>query len=404
MKYTAIWQIGGHEVLVPPTSRKRLTFDSISAAGAALERRGKRVNADTRGIVKDVTDEKRNEKAQEKFEINERYLATILNITSEGFYIVAPDQRFLQVNDAYCAMTGFSRDELLRMTVPEMDAAMTESEFERALEAYHETGSALFETKQKHKDGGIIDVEVYVNKIDEEGVEAVTFCRDITGRKRIEERNRQLTSDLSISLRERETLIRELYHRTKNNMQIIVSLLHIYGSEINDDSVKNVFEDMAFRINSMALVQKELYESRNLQHINMQLYLSKLTGQISESYRNPERRIAISAFSEDITLTVETAIPLGLIVNELIINSLRHAFKGREQGQINVELYKKENERLQLIVSDNGIGVPDGFSLEKEAHMGLTTVISLSHEQLMGSIIFESKDGLRVSLEFLVQS
>ncbi|OHD80983.1 MAG: hypothetical protein A3J97_07335 [Spirochaetes bacterium RIFOXYC1_FULL_54_7] len=217
---------------------------------------------------------------------------------------------------------------------------------------------------------------------------------------RLREAHRRMEDFLRISLAEKETLLRELYHRTRNNMQVISSLLNLYGSEEGDEHLKSIFKDMASRIESMSLVQRELYESKNLTKVELRTYISDLVNQLSANYRSPERRICYSSYSDEIFLAVEAAIPIGLIINELIINSVHHAFEGRKEGNIHVELRVREGGGLRLSLSDDGVGLPEGFSLACNARMGLTTVDTLVRHQLGGQINFSTGEGFRVTIDF----
>ncbi|HCM26476.1 MAG TPA: hypothetical protein DIC34_08045 [Treponema sp.] len=199
---------------------------------------------------------------------------------------------------------------------------------------------------------------------------------------------------------EKNTLLRELYHRTINNMQLISSLLNLYGNETDDKYLKGIFRDMVSRINSMSLVQKELYESKNLTKVDMGAYLTDLLEQISLYYGIAGRRISISARSDEIFLRVETAIPIGLIVNDLVVNSIRHAFEGRTEGSIRVELSATEGGGFRLSVIDDGIGVPADFSIPSCGRMGLTSVTTLARDQLGGVIEYSSGDGFRITIDF----
>jgi PAS domain S-box-containing protein len=219
------------------------------------------------------------------------------------------------------------------------------------------------------------------------------FSHDITERKTAEER-------LITSLKEKEVLLRELYHRTKNNMQVICSMLELYSMDFDDETVKNVFSELNNKIRTMALVHQKLYKSQNLSCIGMKEYIRELVELLMKSYRASPQRISPEYDLDDIFFAIDLAIPCGLLVNELISNALKHAFPGSRQGRIEVRLKKKEGEYVELLVSDDGIGAPQGFDFTSGGKMGLQTVFALGGHQLQGKIEFESSGGVTCRVTF----
>ncbi|EKD69728.1 MAG: signal transduction histidine kinase [uncultured bacterium] len=219
------------------------------------------------------------------------------------------------------------------------------------------------------------------------------FSHDITERKTAEER-------LITSLKEKEVLLRELYHRTKNNMQVICSMLELYSMDFDDETVKNVFSELNNKIRTMALVHQKLYKSQNLSCIGMKEYIRELVELLMKSYRASPQRITPEYDLDDIFFAIDLAIPCGLLVNELISNALKHAFPGSRQGRITVRLKKKEGEYVELQVADDGIGAPSEFDFKSGGKMGLQTVFALGGHQLQGKIEFESSAGVTCRVIF----
>jgi len=204
----------------------------------------------------------------------------------------------------------------------------------------------------------------------------------------------QSQTRLTDSLKEKEILIRELYHRTKNNMQVISSMLRLHSKTIKNKQMKNLLQDIQNKIMSMALVHQKLYESNDLSHLNLTDYIKSLVSFIKSQPALDAGKVTFSVQGDDVQVLIDTAIPCGLVINELIVNSLKHAFPNRKNGAITISLDKNEKNELIISVADNGVGLPEKFDLEKDSHLGLESVIDLVKHQLQGTINFTSKNGL----------
>lgn len=201
----------------------------------------------------------------------------------------------------------------------------------------------------------------------------IEYIRDITARKEAEDR-------LKESLREKDILLRELHHRVKNNMQVISSLLNLQANHITDPVAKEMFRETQRRIRSMALVHEQLYQSANLSQINFASYLAHLSSHLFQACGVSTHRVRLNLQTEELFLDVNTAIPLGMIFNELMTNSLKHAFPDNREGEIKVSLRRYDRERALLEIADNGVGLPKGFKLEESVSLGLQIVQTLCHQ------------------------
>lgn len=217
--------------------------------------------------------------------------------------------------------------------------------------------------------------------------------REIDERRQAEER-------LKVSLREKEVLLRELYHRTKNNMQVICSMLGIQASYTDDPGVRDKFEEMEHKIQAMSLVHQKLYQSGDLSRIDLREYIRDLTSLLMKSYRISSNKIALTLDMEDLSVLIDTAIPCGLVLNELISNTLKHAFPGNREGEIRVSLKRDMENTIELHVSDNGVGVAPGFDFRQSAAMGLRTVTAIVEHQLQGNVMFETGNGVACRVRF----
>jgi PAS domain S-box-containing protein len=220
---------------------------------------------------------------------------------------------------------------------------------------------------------------------------SVHIARDITERKIMEDK-------IKNSLQEKEMLIRETYHRVKNNLMVISSLLDLQARYIEDIETQNIFRDSQNRARSMALIHEKLYQTTDLKWINFANYIKKLSMELFETYSGQSNNIKINFDLENHELDTETSIPLGLIVNELISNSLKHAFKDGRNGIIKIKFYK-DSENYVLIISDNGIGFPEELDYKKSDSLGLRIVNSLV-DQIHGEIDMDRTQGTKFTIKF----
>jgi two-component sensor histidine kinase len=214
----------------------------------------------------------------------------------------------------------------------------------------------------------------------------------------IEEKNKA-QEKIQESLEEKILLIREIHHRVKNNLQVISSLLNLQSGYIKDKESLELFNESRNRIRSMALVYEKLYQSKNLNEIKYRDYIYSLTGELSEIYGIDPAGITIRYNIEDINIKIDSAILCGLIINELLSNSFKHAFPGEKKGEIFIGFRKPGSNYFMLTVRDNGIGFPVGFEQFKTGRLGLQLVGSLS-DQLHGKLEINYRDCTEFNLSF----
>jgi PAS domain S-box-containing protein len=203
--------------------------------------------------------------------------------------------------------------------------------------------------------------------------------------------------EIKKSLNEKETLLREIHHRVKNNLQIIASLLHLQEATVNDEELANVLKESESRVKSMAIVYDKLYHSPNFNDINFKQYIEKLVYDILYTYGIKKGTIKVQLDIEDITINIDTAIPLGLIINELITNSVKYAFPQKE-GNITIQL-KSLPEQMELTIGDDGIGMPKDINLENPETLGLQLVQTLVN-QLEGELKLNKDNGTDFKIIF----
>lgn len=205
------------------------------------------------------------------------------------------------------------------------------------------------------------------------------------------------------SLREKETLLKEIHHRVKNNLQVIASLLRLQSRYLKDDDARAMFEESQNRVHSISLVHEKLYRTGDLARIDFQDYLLTLTKGLTESWRRPGVPVAVSVEAEGVHLGVDVAIPCGLIVTELVTNALKHAFPNDAPGSIHVTAAVAPAGRLKLTVQDDGVGLPANVEFRRSGTLGLELVGSLVR-QLGAKLEIGRERGTRFSLDFELPS
>lgn len=204
--------------------------------------------------------------------------------------------------------------------------------------------------------------------------------------------------ELKNSLKEKEILLKEVHHRVKNNMQVISSMLKLQSRYIEDDRSLELFQECQNRVRSMALIHEKLYQSKNFEKLDFDQYVRTLTSTLFDTFSRSDIQIDTSIISNDVEFDMTKAIPCGLIINELVSNSLKHAFKGRKKGNIKLSM-TKEGENYKLLYSDDGIGFPAGLDFKNTDSLGMQLVNALT-KQLHGEIKLRKNNGTEFQLIF----
>lgn len=248
----------------------------------------------------------------------------------------------------------------------------------------------------------------YQDEIEAKNIQLEMYQKELKlAKENLEERVEERTKDLmeanqqiKHSLFEKEILLKEIHHRVKNNLQIISSLLNLQSWRIADADTVTLFEESKQRILAMALVHEKLYSSEDLSRIDFSSYVKVLVSELEELFQDIAAKIDCEVEIEPgITLDIDCAIPCGLIVNELVSNAFKHAFKLSASGTICVCMTKNDHGKIKLIVADDGSGFPADFDLSNSKNMGLE-IVSILVKQLNGDINFISEIGTRIEISF----
>jgi two-component sensor histidine kinase len=206
---------------------------------------------------------------------------------------------------------------------------------------------------------------------------------------------------LQASLREKEILIGEVHHRVKNNLQVISGLLDLQAASSGNPELMEMFHESQSRIRSMALIHEKLYDSKNFARIDLAGYVRGLSQELFQTYKiNPGEIDLIIQTGGDVYVDINKAIPCGLILNELISNALKHAFSGDGAGAITVIIRKYDDKEIEIVVGDNGLGLPDDVDIRQPRSMGLHLVSGLVKNQLDGQIEVRRDHGTEFRIKF----
>jgi two-component sensor histidine kinase len=222
---------------------------------------------------------------------------------------------------------------------------------------------------------------------------------DIAQREQIEQELRDSQTRLQAALQEKEVLLAEVYHRIKNNLQIISSLLDLQAETVADPQVRALFEDSQQRIQAVALLHESLSHASNIARIPAAQYIHRLSTQVFQAYAPPGDRLSLSIQADPIWIDVRNAVPCGLLVNELLSNSLKYAFPGDRGGEITIALRATSEGEMILIVADTGVGFPIHMDFRHTDSLGLQLVCLLT-EQLGGTIALDTASGTQWTLKF----
>ncbi len=359
-----------------------------------------------KGIVQDITESKR---VEEKLRESEEKYRNIVETANEGISLIDNELKLTYVNKKIEDMIGYSSEEIIGKPmwdfISEESKPFVRSVLERGLGDFENP-----EFKYIRKDGSSLWAQVNAKPIfNNEGkfMGIMTMLTDITKRKEAEE----TLKNIEIARKQ------EIHHRIKNNLQVISSLLDLQAEKfrgnknIENSQVLEAFRESQDRVISMALIHEELHKGKQIDTINISNYIEDLADHLLLTYRVGNTNIVLDTdIEKDIFFDMDTAVPLGIIVNELISNSLKHAFPNRNNGEIQIKLHRENGEcgieesrstTFNLSVADNGVGIPEDSDIEDIDSLGLQLVTTLV-EQLDGELKLRKDNGSKFTIRFMV--
>lgn len=351
----------------------------------------------TRGVFRDVTARK---EAENKLREQSAKLNSIFNSGSHIIWTVDKSYRLTSYNKNFAdhMLIHFGINVSIGLPMISEASEQTKEYNNFWVGKYNETLKGIpqyFETNRINKFGENVWREIYLNPIfDADGnvIEFSGISHDITEKKLSEERIQQ-------SLKEKDVLLKEVHHRVKNNLQVISSILNLQSSYVKDQHTLNILKESQNRIKSMAFIHESLYQAKDLSSINFSEYASSLTHNLIHSYSSLSHEIKLSLDIQLIFLNLDLAIPCGLIINEIVSNSLKYAFiDNPPDAEVSIKM-KTDGELVKLVIADNGIGLPKHINYRNTESLGLQLVVTLV-DQLNGKIDIDTKKGTLYTIEF----
>ena len=335
-------------------------------------------------------------RAEEALRESEKRFRAIFDNVIDGILLAdTENKKFYSGNKTICQMLGYSLEEIKNLGVveihPKEDLPYVIEQFEKQVKSEYTLAKDI---PVKRKDGNVFYADINSSPITLGGkTYLMGVFRDSTERKRAEEQIRT-------SLKEKEVLLEEVHHRVKNNMQIISSLLNLQSRHIKDKRAFEIFKSSHNRIRSMAIIHERLYQSKEFARVNFAEYVRSLTGHLLSSHGiNPEA-IKLNINIKDFFLDINTAIPCSLIINELVSNSFKHAFPRGKKGEIKIAMHPLNKDEIDLIVSDNGVGIPEEVDFRNTESLGLHLVNILAEDQLQGDVKLDRTRGTSFHIRF----
>jgi len=362
----------------------KMMSDEVGILGEAFNEMTENLAILHQGLQTEIEERRSTERA---LRASERRFREMSDLLPQTVFELDLSGRFVFANRAAYAMFGFDPDKpaegfsLLEYVAPE--------DHDRLLSASRQfsegTGSMGNEYMFKCADGSMFPGLVYSAVVRDgdrpSGVRGIIV--DISELRRVQE-------VLQKSVAEKELMLKEIHHRVKNNLQIVSSLLNLQASSIRDPVDLALFGESVDRIRSMALIHDRLYKSQDLAGIEFREYIESLVMSLFHLYGHPN--INFSAEVQDVRMSIDTAIPCGLIINELVTNALKHAFPDRRQGMITVSLGTRSNGDVELCVADDGVGIPEDVDARNTTSLGLQLVNILT-EQLTATLEIRRRNG-----------
>ncbi len=332
----------------------------------------------------------------DKTTVSKNYFDNIIESLSDALVVIDPSYNILKVNQALIDLTGYEAESLREMDIVHLFERQEQERIEHLLPRSTTDVAEYIETVLITREGSKVQVSFTASPLNEEFTQGGYVCliSDITERKEAEEQ-------IENSLEEKKVLLAEIHHRVKNNLAVISSLLQMQLHNTENETVRNLLQNSVLRIQSIALIHEKLYQTDTLAFIDYEMYLEDLIETIENSFSDTGKDLAIETDLTHLSLSINQAIPCSLFINEVIVNSFKHAFENRESGKIFVTL-EKENEHVYLEIRDNGEGLPDNFEVEEAESLGMTLLHTLT-KQLSGDLQIYNDDGVVCKLEFPIE-
>ncbi|MBD0386910.1 MAG: PAS domain S-box protein [Nostoc sp. C3-bin3] len=406
----ALWDENGNVVRMAGshtdiTGRKQVE-EALSSLLHQLENKVEQRTAELKRINQSLQAEiSERQRIEQALRESEQRFRAAFHQAAVGIAHVDIDGRWLLVNQRLCDIVGYTLEELQLLTFQDIthpdDLNADLKYVDQVLADKIQTYS--MEKRYFCKDSSTVWVNLTVSLMREPSGEPKYFIavvEDISERQAAQRESKQWEEQIKASLLEKEVLLKEIYHRVKNNLQVISSLLSLQSAYIKDKDDLVIFKQSQQRIASMALVHEKLYQSQDLAKIDFGEYIRDLVASLFSAYEVDEDAIALTInIDEQLFLGLDTAIPCSLIIHELVSNSLKYAFTTDINGRIYIGIKKNHDHQVTLVVSDNGIGLPSNFNFKNMASLGWQLVDALTN-QLGGNLHIIGASGVQCHMVF----
>jgi PAS domain S-box-containing protein len=334
--------------------------------------------------------------AEDALQESEEMFRSVVENAQSGIVIIDDQFRPVYANDELLRLVGYPRDEFIgsdfRRYLDDESLELVADRYQRRQRGEEVPSRYEFTIVRNDGQKRRVEISSSVIKDSQQRIETLSQIRDITEQRQAEEQ-------IKSSLHEKEVLLREIHHRVKNNLQIISSLLSLQSQHVEDGKALEMFRESRLRVRSMAMVHEKLYRSKNLSRVDFKEYIRSLGYHLFQTYGVAPDTVALNMEIEDVLLDINTAIPCGLLVSELISNALKHAFPQGRRGKITICMKAIEDGDIELTVSDNGVGLEDELDLKSTNSFGLQLVDMLT-EQLLGTISIDRNGGTTFAIRF----
>ena len=335
------------------------------------------------------TEIEERKQAQNALHESEEKYRKLFELESDALALVDFEtHEMLAVNHAFIQLYGYSKEEILCMKITDFSA-----EPDQTIKRIIDLKGSVPLSYHKKKNGTVFPVEITANYFEYKRRKAhIAAIRDITDRKLVE---RQIEA----SLKEKEVLLNEIHHRVKNNFEIVSSLLDMSSMHTENQEVQNLLLNSRNRIHSMAMIHSQLYQSDRFDRIEMVKHINELAEHLLFVYGS-NHKVDLAIEPSEVYLSVNQAIPCALIFNELITNSLKHAFRDGTKGKIQLSINHSGDNTVLIRVKDDGDNISGGMELKDADGLGLEMVKHLVAGQLKGEIRIDRDDGTDICIEF----
>lgn len=339
-------------------------------------------------IERDISERKL---AEEELKKRQHLLNDLFNTSPLGIALLNSHNEVIEINKGFENLFGYEKEEIIGL---ELDRVIVPEKHLKHAQKLTETPFVEeVVTRRETKSGELIDVIIYAVPIiiDDKMVYKYGIYVDITDRKKAEQKVRD-------SLKEKEVLLAEIHHRVKNNLAVITGLLELQSYNSSDKNARRILRDSQMRIHSIALVHEKLYDNENFSEIKVQDYIKELSKTIEQTMGVETVSVKLDFKLENVVLPITQAIPCGLILNEVLTNSFKHAFKGREKGKVYIS-FVREDELMVFKIKDDGIGIDSDLDSRESNSLGMKLIRTLS-KQLNAEIKVGREGGVEFEFRF----